>query len=88
MLLVVTGRHFVFTRRTRYVCVRRSLPVVESNVFDLFCFEPVAGMALGLMYEVQNVIDLFVAIISHEFIMSFSIGMELVKYNKTKAVRV
>ena len=41
---------------------------------------------MGLMYEVQDVIDLFVAIISHEFIMSFSIGMELVKYNKTKAV--
>ena len=44
------------------------------------------GMALGLQTTTSGVWTMFVAIISHEFIMAFCLGLELVKYYSTKGV--
>ena len=46
------------------------------------------GMALGLQTTTAGVWSMFVAIISHEFIMAFCLGLELVKYYSTKGVVV
>ena len=41
------------------------------------------GMAVGLKYDVAAVWTLFIAVIGHEFIVSFCLGMELVRSQKT-----
>lgn len=49
-------------------------------IFALSLDSVFEGLSMGLKTSSQEVLTLFVAIVSHEFIMSFCIGMELVRY--------
>ena len=60
----------------------RSIVLIVALSLDCI-FE---GMAVGLQMTKTGVWSLFVAIISHEFIMGFCLGLELVKYYSTKGV--
>jgi len=44
------------------------------------------GISTGLEDSVSGVWSMVLAILSHEFVIAFSLGLELVKYNSTKKV--
>ena len=62
--------------------VVRSIVFIVAMSFDCI-FE---GMAMGLKTTTLAVFNLFIAIVSHEFIMSFCLGLELTQYYKSAIV--
>jgi hypothetical protein len=70
------------SRKTQHLNTTNSQNIVRTIVFIVaMSFDCIfEGMAMGLKTTTLAVFNLFIAIISHEFIMAFCLGLELTQF--------